>query len=111
MRFTLLALNAAITGPFLSSRFLSRVGVSLFMSGSMHLGSPLSSRGTAQLGLMLIVCGNIQLSDIVGISLLAMDLVNLASPSFFRSWARLNSFTSMLSESHLDVLPLPRTFM
>ena len=60
VRFTLLALNAAITGPFLSSRFLSRVGVSLSMSGSLRLGSPLSSRGTAQSGLMLIVCGNIQ---------------------------------------------------
>ena len=33
--------------PFLSSRFLSRAGVSLSMSGFLHLGSPLSSRGTA----------------------------------------------------------------
>ena len=84
VRFTLLALNSAITGPFLSSPFLSRVGVSLSMSGSLHLGSPLLSRGTAQSGWMLIVCGNVRLSDMVGISLLAMDLVNLASPSFFQ---------------------------
>ena len=105
MRLTLPASVPASSGLTPTSRSLSNVSVAVFVLGSCHLEIPLSSRGTTWLGPIPVVYGSIQLSDIVGFTLLAMDLVNLISQFLSRSWARPSSSTSMLSESHSDAFP------
>ena len=104
MRLTLPASVPASSGLSLTSRSLSRVSVSMFATGSLPLGSPLSSRVTTRL--LPLVLRSLR----VDFTLLAVDMVNLVSPFLSQSWASSSSSTSMLSGSHSDAFPSLRTF-
>ena len=73
-------------------------------TGSLHLGSPLSSKVTTRL--LPLVLRSIR----VDFTLLAVDMVNLVSLLSSQSWASSSSSTSKLSDAHSDAFPSLRSF-